>query len=299
MKSAYLVGIVLSIVMGSFFNWILCCETSDATGIDQSSESFSTKDGVSVNPFIISDDTGDFTYQSDTNFNFNNSGFIIKRPVSEEIDQGVTALKSYIGNQNNKFVDITGYYDPKEENSSAFPNLGLARANAVKNYFLSLGVSSKKLNIHGNSKQGLLSDEESVVLGPISVTVTENANIKDAQVVVDDIKENPIILHFDTGKSTIQLTQTQREKYLDIVRALDKVDNVSILVEGHTDQTGTAEGNLILGEKRAAFIKDYLVKNGVDPIRIQTVSKGQTEPIADNQTEQGRTQNRRIVITVN
>src|SRR5690606_38725608 len=149
------------------------------------------------------------------------------------------------------------------------------------------------------SKAGLVSETDSVIVGPISVVVTENANIKDAQAVVDEIKANPIVLHFDTGKSTIVLTEAQREKYLNIVRALDKVDNVSILVEGHTDQTGTAEGNLILGEKRATFIKDYLVQNGIAPIRIQTVSKGQTEPIADNQTDEGRTQNRRIVITVN
>ncbi|WP_417363027.1 OmpA family protein [Galbibacter sp.] len=299
MKYAYLVGIVLSILLGSFFNWILCCEISDTTGVEEDNGTLTEKVATGNNPFIISDNTGDFEYQSDNNFNFDISNFIIKRPVSPEIDQGVTSLKSYIGNQNNKFVDITGYYDPAEENKSAFPNLGLARANAVKNYLLSLGVSSKKLNIHGAVKGGLLSTKDSIIEGPVSVAITENANIKDAQAVVDAIKQNPIVLHFDSGKSTIQLTQEQREKYLDIVRALDKVDHVSILVEGHTDNTGTPEGNLVLGKKRASFIKDYLVTNGVTPIRIQTVSKGQDEPIAENETEQGRSQNRRIVITVN
>lgn len=299
MKSAYLVGIVLSIILGSFFNWILCCEPTDTTGGDQGSVPVTENVTAGNNPFIISDNTGDFSYQSDDNFNFNVSNFIIKRPVSQEINHGITTLKSYIGNQNNKFVDITGYYDPMEENTSAFPNLGLARANAVKNYLLSLGVSSKKLNIHGAEKERLIVANDSIVDGAVSVAITENANIKDAQAVVDAIKENPIILHFDTGKSSITLTQDQREKYLDIVRALDKIDNVSILVEGHTDNTGTPEGNLVLGEKRASFIKDYLVKNGVAPIRIQTVSKGQKEPIADNGTQEGRAQNRRIVITVN
>jgi outer membrane protein OmpA-like peptidoglycan-associated protein len=299
MKSAYLVGIVLSIVLGSFFNWMLCCQPTDTTGIQENKESLPRDKAGVANPFIISDNTGDFSYQADTNFNFNKSGFIIKRPVSSQIDRGVTALKSYIGNHNNKFVDIFGYYDPTEENSSAFPNLGLARANAVKNYLLSLGVSSKKLNINGLEKEALITANQNVVKGPISIAVTEDANIKDAQAVVDAIKENPIVIYFETGRSTIDLTQEQREQYLNIVRALDKIDNVSILVEGHTDQTGTADGNLLLGEKRAEFIKDYLVTNGIDPIRIQTVSKGQSEPIADNQNEQGRAQNRRIVITVN
>jgi|SRR5690606_34135873 len=299
MKLAYQVGIVLTIVLGSFFNWILCCEPSDLSAVEQGITPLTQQANAVALPFEISDHTGDFAYQADTNFNFNASDFIIKRPVSTQIDQGITSLKSYIGNQNNKFVDITGYYDPLEINTSAFPNLGLARANAVKNYLLSLGVSSKKLNIHGSPKEDLLLRDNNVVEGPISVAITENANIKDAQATVDAIKKNPIILHFDSGKSTIELTQTQRGKYLDMVRALDKVDNVSILVEGHTDNTGAAEGNLILGKKRATFIKEYLVENGIAPIRIQTVSKGQDEPIAANETEEGRAQNRRIVITVN
>ena len=298
MKSVYLFGIVLSIILGSFFNWMLCCESYNVNVVEVD-QGASDNVAALASPFIIRDLTGNFEFKSDSNFYFNRSNFIIKRPVSSQIDKGVTSLKSYIGNQNNKFVDITGFYDPAEENNSAFPNLGLARANAVKNYLLSLGVSSKKLNIHGSAKEGLVLQDQSIVEGPIAVTITENANIKDAQAIIDNIKEQPIVLHFDSGKSSIELNQSQREKYLSMVRALDKVDNVSILVEGHTDNTGEAEGNLVLGKKRADFIKDYLVSNGIAPIRIQTISKGQHEPIASNDTPQGRAQNRRIVITVN
>lgn len=298
MKPVYLVGIVLSIILGSFFNWILCCESDNVLGAEDEN---GAKENVTslASPLIIRDQTGDFLFKSDSNFYFNKSNFIIKRPVSSQIEKGVVSLKSYIGNQNNKFVDITGFYDPMEENNSAFPNLGLARANAVKNYLLSLGVSSKKLNIHGSSKEGLVMEEESIVEGPIAVAITENANIKDAQAIIDNIKQHPIVLYFDSGKSSIRLNQNQREKYLNMVRALDKVDNVSILVEGHTDNTGEAEANQVLGRKRAEFIKEYLVSNGIAPIRIQTVSKGQLEPIAGNDTQEGRAQNRRIVITVN
>src|SRR5690606_7349631 len=114
------------------------------------------------------------------------------------------------------------------------------------NYLLSLGVSSKKMHIYGSSKEDLIQEGDRIVNGPFSISITENARIKDAQTVVDDIKENPIVLHFETGKNRIELTDSQRDKYLNIVRALDKIDNVSILIEGHTDQTGTVEGNLIL-----------------------------------------------------
>src|SRR5690606_16910074 len=182
------------------------CESNNINGEEVD---IGTSDEVAVvaSPLIIRDFTGNFEFKSDSNFYFNRSNFIIKRPVPLQIDKGVTSLKSYIGNQTNKFVDITGFYDSQEENTSAFPNLGLARANAVKNYLLSLGVSSKKLNIHGSAKEGLVLEDQAVVEGSISISITENANIKDAQAIIDNIKEQPIVLHFDSGKSSIQLNQ--------------------------------------------------------------------------------------------
>src|SRR5690606_10548534 len=120
MKSVYLVGIALSIILGSFFNWILCCESNNINGEEVD---IGTSDEVAVvaSPLIIRDFTGNFEFKSDSNFYFNRSNFIIKRPVPLQIDKGVTSLKSYIGNQTNKFVDITGFYDSQEENTSAFP----------------------------------------------------------------------------------------------------------------------------------------------------------------------------------
>jgi NitT/TauT family transport system substrate-binding protein len=71
-------------------------------------------------------------------------------------------------------------------------------------------------------------------------------------------------------------------------------------VEGNTDSTGSATGNLTLSERRAQSVKNYIVKNfpNIPPTRFQTIGRGSANPIADNTTEAGRQQNRRTDIKV-
>src|SRR5689334_5043638 len=71
-------------------------------------------------------------------------------------------------------------------------------------------------------------------------------------------------------------------------------------VEGNTDSTGSATGNLTLSEKRALSVKNYVVKNfpNIPPSRFQTIGRGSTNPVAENTTEAGRQQNRRTDIKV-
>jgi OOP family OmpA-OmpF porin len=71
--------------------------------------------------------------------------------------------------------------------------------------------------------------------------------------------------------------------------------NISASIEGHTDSRGEASYNQMLSEKRAKAAADRLIENGVDASRITSVGYGETQPIADNDTANGRQTNRRIV----
>lgn len=71
-----------------------------------------------------------------------------------------------------------------------------------------------------------------------------------------------------------------------------------LLVEGHTDATGTAEYNLWLSEKRAESVKDYLVSRGLPASIFEIKGLGQTQPVASNSTTEGRLKNRRVAITI-
>jgi peptidoglycan-associated lipoprotein len=70
-------------------------------------------------------------------------------------------------------------------------------------------------------------------------------------------------------------------------------------IEGHTDSTGDAGYNMLLGEERAMAVRDYLAKaHGIALSRLEVISYGEEEPAADNGTRDGRAQNRRVVIRV-
>lgn len=73
---------------------------------------------------------------------------------------------------------------------------------------------------------------------------------------------------------------------------------VKILIEGHTDNIGSDRSNLILSDKRAKAVKDYLVRKGVEPNRISTKGFGKSKPITTNATEFGRRLNRRTEIII-
>ena len=73
-------------------------------------------------------------------------------------------------------------------------------------------------------------------------------------------------------------------------------DNVKIV--GHTDDAGSDDFNLGLGQRRADHIKGILQKNGIAKNRITTESKGESEPVASNETEEGTRLNRRAVLTI-
>ena len=74
--------------------------------------------------------------------------------------------------------------------------------------------------------------------------------------------------------------------------------SVNIMVEGHADERGTREYNIALGEKRASAVRNYLIANGVEPSRLQTISYGKERPAVMGAEETSWAQNRRGVLVV-
>ncbi|MFW5974927.1 MAG: OmpA family protein, partial [Bacteroidota bacterium] len=79
---------------------------------------------------------------------------------------------------------------------------------------------------------------------------------------------------------------------------MDTNPHVEIRIEGHTDNTGEEEYNKRLSQKRAEAVKAYLKENGIEEDRLSTKGFGESKPVADNSTEQGRARNRRTEIQI-
>lgn len=94
------------------------------------------------------------------------------------------------------------------------------------------------------------------------------------------------------------LTDKAKVALQEFVNLAKEHPQALIQVDGHTDATGTADYNQWLSEKRASSVKTYLESLGVSGSRIETRGHGQAQPVASNQTKEGRQQNRRVEITI-
>jgi outer membrane protein OmpA-like peptidoglycan-associated protein len=111
----------------------------------------------------------------------------------------------------------------------------------------------------------------------------------DGKLVVDAI--------FAAG--TTALTLAARQSIDAFIRQVPRVQERQVVVVGHTDRTGSEEANYRLGQQRAAAVAHYLLdEHGLDPMRVRVTSAGDTRPVADNATAEGRQQNRRVEILV-
>lgn len=100
---------------------------------------------------------------------------------------------------------------------------------------------------------------------------------------------------FETAKSVVRPESAPTLK--EIAAALTQHPDLRIRIEGHTDNVGGADTNLRLSEARAAAVKDALVKEyRIDAARLETAGLGDTRPVADNKTAEGRSSNRRVEV---
>ena len=106
--------------------------------------------------------------------------------------------------------------------------------------------------------------------------------------------DSGILFGFDSSS----LTATSKQNITQLAETLNKYEDTEILIEGHTDNKGSEEYNQSLSERRAESVGDLLVSMGVAGTRITQVGYGEMQPIADNETDYGRSQNRRVEVAI-
>ena len=102
--------------------------------------------------------------------------------------------------------------------------------------------------------------------------------------------------NFDFNKSTVR--KSDDAELQKAVAFIKKYPGYKISLEGYTDNIGSDKYNQGLSERRAAAVKAYLAAHGIDGARIQTSGHGEANPVADNSTEKGRFENRRVEVLI-
>ena len=124
-----------------------------------------------------------------------------------------------------------------------------------------------------------------------------------------DVKLNPVKqgnklalnnIFFDTNSA--DLKPESKSELNKLVQFLKQNALVKIEIGGHTDNVGEDKSNLLLSDKRAKSVLDFLVIAGVETARLTSRGYGETKPIADNNTDEGKSKNRRtevVILSVN
>ena len=89
-----------------------------------------------------------------------------------------------------------------------------------------------------------------------------------------------------------------RTNLRNLASSLDKYPGSELLIAGHTDSVGTDSYNLALSQRRAEAAATYLASQGVERSRVSSKGLGETEPVAPNESEAGRSKNRRVEVAI-
>ncbi|MBA4364247.1 MULTISPECIES: OmpA family protein [Pseudomonas] len=123
------------------------------------------------------------------------------------------------------------------------------------------------------------------------------ASVKPVEVVEPEVITLPSDVLFAFNKS--DLSPAAQSQLDSLMSKLQFADVVSIKVIGHTDSVGSDEYNQALSERRASSVAAYLLSQGIAPSKLTSEGKGESQPLADNETDEGRAKNRRVELHIN
>lgn len=198
-------------------------------------------------------------------------------------------------------LEITGTYFEGESAPEGFENMGLARAEQLKQLFLK-DIPEDRIKLRARAfeeregvrtqyfEAGLFKWEEPKKRVEADAGVDADAVDEEDKV---EILDDRIIIRFPYN-STERIEDPTIEEYLKKLASQIIQTGETVTLTGHTDNKGTPEYNQELGMARARATRQTLIDDGVDPSQIAIDSKGQTQPVASNATDEGRQENRRV-----
>jgi outer membrane protein OmpA-like peptidoglycan-associated protein len=189
---------------------------------------------------------------------------------------------------------ITGLYRTAETFTGKTGNLGIARATALRNLMM---PEMPENRIRVDAK--LVSDDWTATGDPKQCAefAWSKMILKKEEGAI--IESDNVVTFLFPFNSTEKDNNPAVDEYLKKLVEKHKALTTTFAITGHTDDVGEPDENIKLGLGRANSIAKILITNGINANRIKVDSKGEAEPLADNATEDGRHQNRRVSITVN
>ena len=155
--------------------------------------------------------------------------------------------------------------------------------------FEGFSLSWENQSISGSGTQASKPGPEYLDYPEFESKVRGNEPVVGNKVILNNI-------YFSSGSD--QLLSNSFDQLNQLGQLMSLYSNLKVEVSGHTDDVGDDTSNMLLSQKRADAIKYYLIGKSINPVRILSVGKGETEPIRENTTNEGKQENRRVEIRV-
>ncbi len=136
--------------------------------------------------------------------------------------------------------------------------------------------------------------------GPITVQSTSEiqTTLADSVIQPEALIPNDMLIYFDFDDASFKNDSIIDNSVIEFKEWLDKNSELMLTITGHSDNMGTLKYNQILGLERAQAVQNYFQSKGIDATKLMVASEGESQPINDQTTEEGRAKNRRVVITI-
>jgi outer membrane protein OmpA-like peptidoglycan-associated protein len=163
--------------------------------------------------------------------------------------------------------------------------VGNANGSTAKGAIIGAAIGGTAGAVIGHQMDQQAKEIKQSVPGAVVERVGEGLNVTFA---------SGLLFDFDSDV----LSASARQNLASLASNLDKYPGTDLFIVGHTDAKGTTEYNRSLSERRAAAAANYLASQGVARSRLRSTGRGELEPLATNDTEEGRSQNRRVEVAI-
>lgn len=202
------------------------------------------------------------------------------------------SLAAYLHAQPERDLEITGGYLPGEAATGGL-NPGLDRAAWLAGELAARGIASGRFI----KLPRTLAAAPLEGTGWLSLRLLDHTPPPEADTAAD-ARFNGRALYFAFGQSDLELDADSRTYVSEVIRYLRTHPERHLRLTGHTDNVGDPTRNQQIGLDRAGTVRDFFVAFGLEADRIRTASAGDAQPIASNETDEGRSRNRRVEITL-
>ena len=205
---------------------------------------------------------------------------------------------AYVAQRRAELAVVYGEYDRDQREHAANQQAYRTRQDALRVQAEGTAANAERALI---ATQGSLNQEQIARKKAESTAAAAMASLDQIARVKEESRGTVITLDgsvlFVSGKA--ELLPIAQKKLDDVAKALNETDeSQKIVIEGHTDSNGNDDSNLRLSQQRADSVKSYLTSRGVKAERVQAVGKGEAQPVASNDTAEGRANNRRVEIVI-